>query len=53
MKSNGADATDMQLRAREVLRAEDFSEDDLTAIAAANVPDDYVYLDAELEDWKA
>ena len=39
-------------REREVLRAEDFSDDDLRATAAAKVPDEYAHLDAELEDGK-
>jgi PHD/YefM family antitoxin component YafN of YafNO toxin-antitoxin module len=43
----------LKRRDREVLRAEDFSEDDLKAIAAATVPDEYAHLDAELGDWKA
>ena len=43
----------LKRRDREVLRAEDFSEDDLKAIAAAKVPDEYMHLDAELKDWKA
>ena len=33
---------------REVLRAEDFTESDLAAIAAAEVPAEYAALDAEL-----
>ncbi len=43
----------LKRRDREVLRAEDFSDDDLNAIAAAKVPDEYAHLDAELKDWKA
>lgn len=38
---------------REVLRAEDFSESDLEAIAVAKVPDEFAYLDAALKDWTA
>lgn len=43
----------LKRRDREVLRAEDFSADDLKAIAAAKVPDEYAHLDDELKDWKA
>jgi prevent-host-death family protein len=35
-------------RDREVLRAEDLTDADLAAIAAAEVPAEYAYLDAEL-----
>ena len=34
-------------RNREVLRAEDFTEADLEATAAAKVPDEYAHLDDE------
>lgn len=37
-------------RNREVLRAEDFTEADLDAIAAAKVPDEYAHLDDELSN---
>lgn len=43
----------LKRRDREVLRAEDFSDEDLKAIAAAKVPDEHAHLDAELKDWKA
>lgn len=43
----------LKRRDREVLRAEDFSDEDLKAIAAAKVPAEYAHLDAELKDWKA
>ncbi|MBP6013802.1 MAG: hypothetical protein KBA31_16360 [Alphaproteobacteria bacterium] len=35
-------------RDREVLRAEDFSEDDLERIAASKVPEEFASLDEEL-----
>ena len=38
----------LKRRDREVLRAEDFSEADLAAIASAEVPAEYAHLDAEL-----
>jgi prevent-host-death family protein len=38
----------LKRRDREVLRAEDFTEADLAAIAAAEVPAEYAHLDAEL-----
>ena len=42
----------LKRRDREVLRAADFSEDDLKAIAAAKVPAEHAHLDAELKNWK-
>ena len=39
----------LKRRDREVLRAEDFSADDLKAIAAAKVPAEFAHLDAELK----
>ena len=38
----------LKRRDREALRAEDLTEADLAAIAAAEVPAEYAYLDAEL-----
>jgi prevent-host-death family protein len=38
----------LKQRRREVLRTEDFTEADLAAIAAAEVPAEHGYLDAEL-----
>jgi PHD/YefM family antitoxin component YafN of YafNO toxin-antitoxin module len=40
----------LKRRDREVLRPEDFSDDELAAIAAAKVPDSYAHLNAELDD---
>ena len=42
----------LKRRDREVLRAEDFTDADLAAIAAAKVPDEYAHLDGELKNWK-
>ena len=41
----------LKRRDREVLRAGEFSADDLKAIAAAKVPDEYAPLDDELKVW--
>jgi PHD/YefM family antitoxin component YafN of YafNO toxin-antitoxin module len=38
----------LKRRDREVLRAEDFSDEDLKAIAKAEVPREFAHLDAEL-----
>lgn len=40
----------LKRRDREVLGPEDFTEADLEAIAAAEVPAEYAHLDAELEN---
>lgn len=37
---------------REVLTLNDFTEEDIAAIAAARVPDEYAYLDEEVTDWE-
>ncbi len=39
----------LKQRDREVLAVSDLSDADLNAIAAAKVPDEFAYLDAELE----
>jgi prevent-host-death family protein len=39
----------LKRRDREVLRADEFSKAELAAIATAEVPDEFVYLDAELK----
>jgi PHD/YefM family antitoxin component YafN of YafNO toxin-antitoxin module len=39
-------------RDRRAVRPEDLSEEVLAAIAAAEVPAEFAYLDAELADWK-
>ncbi len=42
----------LKRRDREVLRAEDFTDAELAAIAAAKVPDEFAHLDDEIKDWK-
>ena len=39
-------------RDRHVIRPEDLSEDDIAAIAQAEVPAEYAHLDSELATWK-
>lgn len=41
----------LKRRDRQVLTAEELSEEDLAAIASSKVPDEYADLDAELEGW--
>ena len=40
----------LKRRDREILGIEDLEEDDIRAIAAAEVPEEYAYLNALLED---
>ncbi|MGB5093590.1 MAG: type II toxin-antitoxin system Phd/YefM family antitoxin [Parvibaculum sp.] len=42
----------LKRRDRQVLTLDDFSDADLAAIAEAEVPAEYAYLDKEIEDWK-
>jgi PHD/YefM family antitoxin component YafN of YafNO toxin-antitoxin module len=42
----------LKRRDRRVLGLEDFTDEDLAAIANAKVPEEYAYLDEELKDWK-
>jgi prevent-host-death family protein len=39
-------------RDRRAIRPEDLPEEDIALIAAAEVPAEYTYLDAEIADWK-
>jgi prevent-host-death family protein len=42
----------LKRRDRRVVRLEDLTDEELELIAQAEVPADYAYLDAELENWK-
>jgi hypothetical protein len=35
-----------------VVRLEDFTEEEMALIAAADVPAEHAYLDAELKEWQ-
>ncbi len=41
----------LQRRDRRVLSIEDFTEDEITAIEAAEFPEGHEHLDEELKDW--
>ena len=38
-------------RDRRVIRAEDLTDEEIAAIASAEVPSEYAHLDDELKDW--
>lgn len=42
----------LKRRDRRVVRVEDLTDEDLDLIAQAEVPAEFAYLDAELENWK-
>lgn len=42
----------MRRRDRRVIRAEDLSDDEMEEILTQRVPEEYDYLNDELEDWK-
>jgi len=42
----------LKRRDRRVVRLEDLTDEELELIAQAEVPAEYAYLDAELENWK-
>jgi PHD/YefM family antitoxin component YafN of YafNO toxin-antitoxin module len=42
----------LKRRDRRVRRVEDFTAEEIEAIANAEVPPEYAYLNAELKDWK-
>ena len=42
----------LKRRDRRVRRIEDFTAEEMEAIAKAEVPAEYAYLDEELKDWK-
>jgi prevent-host-death family protein len=42
----------LKRRDREVLLAEELTDEEIEAIKRAKVPDEYAYLDEELKDWK-
>lgn len=42
----------LKRRDRRVVRIEDLTDDELELIAQAEVPAEFAYLDAELENWK-
>jgi prevent-host-death family protein len=42
----------LKRRDRRVVRLEDFTDDEMALIAQAEVPVEYVHLDAELKDWQ-
>jgi prevent-host-death family protein len=42
----------LKRRDRRVVRLEDFSKDEMALIAKAETPQEYAYLDAELENWR-
>ena len=41
----------LKRRDRHVVRLDDFSEEEMALIAAAEVPAEHAHLDAELKDW--
>jgi prevent-host-death family protein len=42
----------LKRRDRRVVLLEDFTEDEMALIAKPEVPAEYAYLDAELQDWQ-
>ena len=42
----------LKRRDRRVVRLEDFTDEEMALIAAADVPAEQAYLDAELKDWQ-
>ena len=42
----------LKRRDRRVVRLEDFTDEEMALIAEADVPEEHVYLDAELKDWQ-
>ena len=42
----------LKRRDRQVMSLDEFTDEDLTAIASAKVPDEYAHLDKEVEDLK-
>ena len=42
----------LKRRDRRVVRLEDFTDEEMALIAAADVPAERAYLDAELKDWQ-
>jgi hypothetical protein len=42
----------LKRRDRRVVRLEDLTDEELELIAQAEVPAEFAYLDAELENWK-
>ena len=42
----------LKRRDRRVVRLEDFTAEEMTLIAQAEVPTEYAHLDAELKDWR-
>jgi prevent-host-death family protein len=42
----------LKRRDRRVVRLEDFTDEEMAAIARAEVPPEYASLDAELKDWQ-
>jgi hypothetical protein len=42
----------LERRVRRVVRLEDFTEEEMALIAAADVPAEHAYLDAELKEWQ-
>jgi prevent-host-death family protein len=42
----------LKRRDRQVVRLEDFTDEEMALIAQAEVPAEYAHLDAELKDWQ-